>query len=198
MTRTNRRDDIDTDDIVYRYLLGESSKQIAADLACAVRTVFLRLKKAGIESRPVGKVHFTGARHHNWKGGRVVLPSGYVRLSIEGRTVLEHRHVAEREIGRPLRDDEDVHHDNRQSDDNHPANLVVLTKSEHAKLHAVQRTGGSNPSAKLTKQEVDEIRFLRSEERVKIRVLVAEYKVSKNTIRRILSGQSWAGQDGGS
>jgi ferredoxin len=53
--------------------------------------------------------------------------NGYVR---------EHILVAERMLGRPLADDEIVHHRNHVRDDNRPENLEVLaSQSDHMSLH---------------------------------------------------------------
>lgn len=49
--------------------------------------------------------------------------------------VAEHRLVAEKTIGRMLTKNEDVHHINGIKTDNRPENLLVLTHSEHIKLH---------------------------------------------------------------
>lgn len=49
--------------------------------------------------------------------------------------VLQHILVAERMIGRPLKDGEQVHHINGQRDDNRPENLEVLPYNEHQKRH---------------------------------------------------------------
>lgn len=46
-----------------------------------------------------------------------------------------HRVIAENKIGRLLNENEEVHHINENKSDNHPDNLQILTKSEHAALH---------------------------------------------------------------
>lgn len=43
--------------------------------------------------------------------------------------------VAEQMIGRPLNDNEIVHHQNRIKNDDSPNNLMVIDKSEHGRLH---------------------------------------------------------------
>ncbi|MSS85329.1 HNH endonuclease [Actinomycetaceae bacterium WB03_NA08] len=48
----------------------------------------------------------------------------------------EHRVVAEAELGRALQPGEIVHHIDCNKRNNHPDNLMVLTQSEHAALHA--------------------------------------------------------------
>ncbi len=47
----------------------------------------------------------------------------------------EHRLIAQSLIGRALQSNEIVHHDNENSLDNTPTNLIVLTKAEHAIVH---------------------------------------------------------------
>ena len=49
--------------------------------------------------------------------------------------ILEHRLVMEKHLGRALRDDEDIHHKNRNRSDNRLSNLQVMSKSEHSSLH---------------------------------------------------------------
>ena len=79
----------------------------------------------------------------NWRGGRFVRSDGYVSIRVDGRDVLEHRHVMEGVLGRALGAREHVHHVNGDKQDNRPANLVVLSVSDHAKRHGHEhpRTG---------------------------------------------------------
>jgi hypothetical protein len=50
--------------------------------------------------------------------------------------VKKHLLVAEEMIGRPLRDDEIVHHLDGDTTNNNPINLLVILNSMHSKLHA--------------------------------------------------------------
>lgn len=51
-------------------------------------------------------------------------------------SIFEHRLVAEKMMGRQLRDNEDVHHPDEDKTNNRPENLLVLEKSQHSKLHS--------------------------------------------------------------
>lgn len=86
----------------------------------------------------LSKNNFAG-NHPRWKGGRFYHKEGYITLSIKGRRIFEHRYFMEQKIGRRLRRDEDIHHKNGIKDDNRIENLVLLTRSEHSKLHALER-----------------------------------------------------------
>jgi hypothetical protein len=77
-----------------------------------------------------------GVTHSNWKGGRVQLKDGYVRLfspghprAVNGRYVLEHILVMEQVLGRHLNDDETIHHRNGVRNDNRPENLELWASS---------------------------------------------------------------------
>lgn len=70
--------------------------------------------------------------YQSWKRANAN-PRGYVKARRGGTR--EHRLVAEAMIGRPLLPGEVVHHIDRNSKNNDPSNLMVLTQSEHAKLH---------------------------------------------------------------
>lgn len=83
-----------------------------------------------------------GSKAANWRGGRRKLKTGYIYIynpkhpySTKDGYVMEHRLIAEQKIGRIIQPGEDVHHINGDKSDNHPDNLVVLTRMQHAKMH---------------------------------------------------------------
>ena len=70
--------------------------------------------------------------------GFTVHPSGYLRLTRRGENSGRSVHVVvmEEVIGRKLFADECVHHVDHNKQNNDPSNLVLMTKREHASLHA--------------------------------------------------------------
>lgn len=60
---------------------------------------------------------------------------GYVLIYVNDISVLEHRYIMEVFLGRPLTEDEVVHHINGNTKDNRIENLQVMSYGDHARLH---------------------------------------------------------------
>lgn len=82
-----------------------------------------------------------GAGNPAWKGG-ITYRQGYKFIKMpnhpnsnRGGYIAEHRLVMEKKIGRYLETSEQVHHLDYDKTNNSSDNLIILTRSEHLKLH---------------------------------------------------------------
>jgi len=74
-----------------------------------------------------------------WKGHKTKHNLGYLLINIDGKQVLEHRHVMEVNIGRKLKPSEDVHHINGNKTDNRIENLHLFkSRSDHMYFHKMK------------------------------------------------------------
>lgn len=155
-----RRPIIDSKAIIDFYESGNYSiPQVAKQFGCGATTVRRRLEQNNITIRSFEQVMSgrkltpehrkkvletleygqKGTSNPNWKGG--VTYSGrkknglYMSIRYKGRYIKEHRYVMELHLGRRLLSAEHVHHINGIKTDNRVENLVVMSASEHAKLH---------------------------------------------------------------
>lgn len=93
-------------------------------------------KKKMSESK---KMHKMGAKKIRSHDGYVsIYYPDYPSSTKEGR-VLEHVYVMERHLGRRLLPNECVHHINHIRTDNRIENLMLMTRSEHARFHMTER-----------------------------------------------------------
>ena len=63
--------------------------------------------------------------------------SGYAMIKINGKWMLKHRHIMEKELGRPLHSyQEQVHHIDGNVLNNSPDNLKIMTVNSHSYNHS--------------------------------------------------------------
>jgi hypothetical protein len=71
-----------------------------------------------------------------WKGGRGKTRGGYITICVGKRKrTMEHRLIMKNMLGRFLKKNEVVHHINGDRIDNRPKNLMIMSNSEHMRLH---------------------------------------------------------------
>lgn len=105
------------------------------------KAVRLNLKKDN-DAISIHKMQLREENSPMWKGGRKINKKGHVlvldRTSPHADAngyVLEHRKVMCEHIGRPLKDNEVVHHINGIKTDNRIENLQLMDRGEHTTLH---------------------------------------------------------------
>jgi hypothetical protein len=97
------------------------------------------------KGRPVG----TAERLRRPPGEGHVSKHGYVLITVDGRTVLEHRHLMEKLLGRPLARHESVHHVNGDRSDNRTAGPLVNGRSGNLELWSSYQPPGQRIADKL-------------------------------------------------
>lgn len=93
---------------------------------------YLRFWRKGTPSRTKKEYAPRGSGH---------IVQGYRHIRVNGRVIMEHRHIMEQQLGRSLNADEVVHHKNHDTLDNQAVNLELLSRSAHLKLHWKLRKG---------------------------------------------------------
>jgi len=97
----------------------------------------------------------SGESNPHWKGGSTIDVRGYRRVLVNGKYVKEHRLVMESHLGRKLTPDEEVHHISGNKLNNDISNLIILSKSDHAKLHNSSVVSRNRKSIKMQQIRAD-------------------------------------------
>lgn len=143
-------------------------------------------------------------RHQN-KCGDIYLHNGYeCFIDDKGNEVFVHRDIIEKQLGRKLETNEDVHHKDENKRNNDPSNLEVIHKADHTSEHwkrdSISRRQNMSKSkrknwqnihgVKLSPEKVIEIRN-RLNNKEKQKDLADEYGVSHHTIKDIRCRNTW-------
>jgi hypothetical protein len=119
---------------------------------------------------------------------------GYGSVSINNKTYRAHRIAYELYHNRPIQEGMIILHscDNRRCcNPNHLSEGTNKDNSKDMINKGRSLTGERNPDAKLTYQQVEDIRLKYSIGNISWNKLANEYNVSKRTIGRIINKKTW-------
>ena len=120
--------------------------------------------------------------------------NGYMTLMVGNKKYYVHRMVMEEHLGRPLRDDEEVHHINGDRTDNRIENLELINKREHRRLHATKRGLGKDrigiPPTNKTPEDVINLIVQMRLGGASIRIISEATGVSNTTVKKYLREKS--------
>lgn len=150
------------DRLIAEYNSGKSMAEIAGIFGVTPSCIRKYFVKYNIDRRK-GWEHFATNPHNNpkWRGGKKTIKDGYVLVYCPehpraiGKYVYEHHLVMEEYMGRYLRRGEVVHHIDGDKHNNSINNLMLMTASDHTKLHHIlensrllmeERNGGEKPA----------------------------------------------------
>jgi endogenous inhibitor of DNA gyrase (YacG/DUF329 family) len=99
-------------------------------------------------TRPTGRMHNSRPVVENFQGYLTIYEPTHPAANKHNKRVLEHRWVMEKQLGRYLQANEQVHHLNGDKQDNRPENLQLLSPQAHT-----IKTNGARKQRELTMAE---------------------------------------------
>lgn len=135
------------------YIGGATYQTIRAVLNLTNGSIDWRLKSLGIQKT---KQEYLNLRKKNAKG-LTLTQSGYLAFTI-GPHVRRYVHVVVMEsyVGRPIADDEEVHHIDGNKLNNTLSNLVLMSESDHQRCHMKQRIRDTKGRMTTSNWDVDD------------------------------------------
>ena len=119
------------------------SKKLGYDLGYVDRSSY-NLPTISDEERTARGNRMKEMRAKMGAAGYSLKPNGYYEVTTgENKSRPLHVVIMEKHIGRRLRKDECVHHINHIRTDNRIENLQLMTRSEHSRLHALERSNST-------------------------------------------------------
>jgi hypothetical protein len=119
--------------------MSKYGKGVFIDATCykCGKPVRRRLKKHKPQKYFICDACFHNISNPNLVGGTLD-PDGYVKLTVDGRRIFEHRAVMEKHLGRELKPSELVHHLNGIRTDNRLENLAIVDSKSHPRKSYIQ------------------------------------------------------------
>lgn len=118
--------------------------------------------------------------------GKHIHRKKYKYITINGKTVREHRYIMEQHLRRKLSPKEVVHHKDGNGRNNDIDNLIVLPYNQHCKQERRKR-----PSDKLAIEDIKTIRKM-LKDNIGKGIIAKYFNVHYRTIRSIELSESWA------
>ena len=133
--------------LTQKYENGYSMGEIANEIGMTASGVRRYFEKYDIKRRTNTAFMADPSKCPTWKGGKRITNHGYVEIycpnhpnSNKRHCVYEHQLVVEDHIGRFISKGEVVHHIDGNKQNNNISNLLLLSNSEHARLHAILKS----------------------------------------------------------